>query len=146
MEIFSIGFTKTSAEHFFTRLTAARVRRVVDVRLNTTSQLAGFAKGRDLPFFLKVVGDIDYRHEPLLCPTDDILEDYKRRKSMTWGEYERRFLELMRARSIETALHREEFRTPTALLCSEATPEQCHRRLVLEYLRERWPEVTITHL
>lgn len=146
MEIFSIGFTKTTAERFFTRLTDAGVRRVMDVRLNTGSQLAGFAKGRDLPYFLRALADIAYVHEPLLCPTPDILEDYKRRKNMPWAEYEARFLELMRRRSIESKLDQDQFRTPTALLCSEATPEHCHRRLVIEYLAGHWPNVTSRHL
>lgn len=146
MEIFSIGFTQTTAEHFFGRLTHAGVRRVVDVRLNTSSQLAGFAKGRDLGYFLRVIGDIAYRHEPLLCPTEDILRDFKRDKSMTWEEYERRFLALMAQRRIEVNLERTEFATPTALLCSEATPENCHRRLALEYLADHWPGLEIVHL
>lgn len=146
MEIFSIGFTQTSAEHFFSRLTAAGVRRVMDVRLNTASQLAGFAKGRDLPYFLRALADIEYVHEPLLCPTPDLLEDFKRRKNMSWAEYESRFLELMRERRVESALDRDQFVIPTALLCSEATVEKCHRRLVIEYLAERWPGLSGRHL
>lgn len=146
MEIFSIGFTQTSAEHFFSRLKTAGVRQVIDVRLNTASQLAGFAKGRDLPFFLNALADIQYMHEPLLCPTPDILEDYKRRKNMPWPEYESRFLDLMRQRRIESVLDRDRFLTPTALLCSEATPQNCHRRLVIEYLGHLWPDVSSRHL
>lgn len=146
MEIFSIGFTQTSAEHFFSRLTAAGVRQVMDVRLNTASQLAGFAKGRDLPYFLRALAGIEYVHEPLLCPTPDILEDYKRRKNMPWSDYESRFLDLMRQRRVESVLNRDQFQIPTALLCSEATPEKCHRRLVIEYLAERWGSVSARHL
>jgi uncharacterized protein (DUF488 family) len=146
VEIFSIGFTQTSAEHFFARLTAAGVRQVIDVRLNTASQLAGFAKGRDLPFFLRAVADIDYVHEPLLCPTPEMLNDYKRRKQMSWAEYERQFLDLMRHRRVESTLDRERLRIPSALLCSEATPENCHRRLVIEYLAAHWPGVSGRHL
>jgi uncharacterized protein (DUF488 family) len=74
MTIYTIGFTKKSAEEFFTRLQAARVNRVVDVRLNNTSQIAGFAKSRDLEYFLRAIGGIGYVHLPELAPTQDILD------------------------------------------------------------------------
>lgn len=146
MEIYSIGFTKTTAENFFGRLEGSGIARLLDVRRNPSSQLSGFAKDRDLPWFLRSLIGADYRHEPLLAPTDEILKAYKRRGAMPWDEYERRFLALMREREIEHRLQREAFLTPTALLCSEATPEHCHRRLVLEYLAEAWGGVQIVHL
>lgn len=146
MEIYSIGFTKTTAENFFGRLEGSGIARLLDVRRNPSSQLSGFAKDRDLPWFLRSLIGADYRHEPLLAPTDEILNAYKRRGAMSWGEYERRFLALMREREVERRLQREAFLTPTALLCSEATPEHCHRRLVLEYLAEAWGDVQIVHL
>jgi uncharacterized protein (DUF488 family) len=146
VDIYSIGFTQTTAEHFFGRLTTAGVRRVLDVRLNTSSQLAGFAKGRDLPFFLQTIGGIAYEHEPLLCPTPEILADFKQRKVMPWQAYEDAFTELMQRRRIAEMLDPSTFEVPTALLCSEATPEHCHRRLVLEHLAERWDGIAIWHL
>jgi uncharacterized protein (DUF488 family) len=146
VDIYSIGFTQTTAEHFFGRLTGAGVRRVLDVRLNTSSQLAGFAKGRDLPFFLERIGGIAYEHEPLLCPTPEILAEFKRRKVMPWQAYEEAFTALIEQRRIADTLNPASFEIPTALLCSEATPEQCHRRLVLEYLAARWDDVRIIHL
>lgn len=146
MDVYSIGFTQTTAAHFFGRLSASGVRRLMDVRLHPGSQLSGFAKDRDLPYFLRELVDADYVHEPLLTPTEDILNDFKRRSAMPWEEYERRYLELLRQRRVETELDREKFAVPTALLCSEATPEQCHRRLALEYLREQWGGIEIVHL
>ena len=146
MDIYSIGFTKTTAEGFFTRLTDNRVERVLDVRLNTKSQLAGFAKGRDLSYFLAAIAGITYEHEPMLCPSAEILEQYKRRGEMPWGEYERQFMALMRARRVAERLDRATFERRTALLCSEATPEHCHRRLVIEHLAEHWPDVHAVHL
>jgi uncharacterized protein (DUF488 family) len=146
VNIYSIGFTQTTAEHFFGRLTAAGVRRVLDIRLNTSSQLAGFAKGRDLPFFLERIAGITYEHEPLLCPTPEILADFKQRKVMPWLAYEEAFTALMEQRRIAEVLSPASFDVPTALLCSEATPEQCHRRLVLEHLADRWDDVVIVHL
>lgn len=146
MEIYSIGFTQTTAAHFFGRLSAHGVRRLMDVRLHPGSQLSGFAKDRDLPYFLRELVGADYVHEPLLTPTEDILKDFKRRSAIPWDEYERRFLALLRERRVEAQLDRTAFVTPTALLCSEATPEHCHRRLALEYLREHWGVIEIVHL
>jgi uncharacterized protein (DUF488 family) len=95
VKIYTIGFTQSSAEHFFQRLVRARVKRVIDVRLNNTSQLAGFAKAADLQYFLKVIDGIDYFNEPSLAPTQDILDNYKKKKG-DWVEYEKRFLDLTR--------------------------------------------------
>ncbi len=145
MEIYSIGFTKKSAQQFFGALRSAGIRRLVDVRLNNSSQLAGFAKKQDLAFFLRELCEAEYLHEPLLAPTQEMLDDYKKRKG-AWTEYEARFLALMAQREIERHLDRSSFETPSALLCSELSPEQCHRRLVLEYLGDRWGEIKAIHL
>ena len=145
MEIYTIGFTQTTAEHFFGRLKAAGIQRLLDVRLNNSSQLAGFAKAKDLPYFLRELVGATYEHEPLLAPTQELLDEYKKRKG-DWESYERRFLDLMAERQIERALSPAEFELPTALLCSEATAENCHRRLVCEYLADRWSDVRPVHL
>jgi len=145
MEIFSIGFTQKTAQQFFGSLKQAGVRRLVDVRLNNVSQLAGFAKKQDLPFFLRELCDAAYVHEPLLAPTQEMLDRYKKH-SGNWAEYEKGFLALMAEREIDRALSRSHFKLPSALLCSESSPNQCHRRLVLEYLREKWGGIEITHL
>jgi uncharacterized protein (DUF488 family) len=144
MRVFTIGFTKKSAEEFFTRLTKAGVRRVVDVRLNNTSQIAGFAKARDLEFFLKAVAGIDYVHFPELAPTQDILDDFIKAKG-AWTEYVRRFTELMETRRIAETLHGQ-LLDGDCLLCSEDTTEHCHRRLVAEHLQERWTDMEVVHL
>jgi uncharacterized protein (DUF488 family) len=133
VEIYTIGFTQTTAERFFERLVTAGVKRLLDVRLNNTSQLAGFAKANDLPFFLRELIGAGYEHEPLLAPTKELLDEYKKRKG-DWAAYEAAFLELMVAREVEQKLAIDDFETPTALLCSEATAEHCHRRLVCEHL------------
>jgi uncharacterized protein (DUF488 family) len=145
MEIYSIGFTQKSAAEFFGALKSAGIRRLVDVRLNNTSQLAAFAKRDDLAYFLRTICDAEYVHEPLLAPTQEMLDAYKKRKG-AWPDYERAFLSLMQERQIETALHREQFVEPAVLLCGELTAEHCHRRLVLEYLAQRWDGITIRHL
>jgi uncharacterized protein (DUF488 family) len=144
MRIFKIGFTKKSAEDFFARLQRAGVRRVVDVRLNNTSQIAGFAKARDLEFFLKAIAGMEYWHLPELAPTQDILDDFVKSKG-AWSEYEHRFRQLLETRRIVETLSGK-LRDSDCLLCSEDTPEHCHRRLVAEHLREHWQDVEVSHL
>jgi uncharacterized protein (DUF488 family) len=144
MNLFTIGFTKKSAEQFFTRLKNSGTERLVDVRLNNVSQLAGFAKKDDLRYFLEAICGISYLHLPLLAPTQEMLDSYKKKRG-EWQLYEKQFLELMRERQIEREVSREVLKD-ACLLCSEDTPEHCHRRLVAEYLRDKWSDVEIAHL
>jgi len=144
MKLFTIGFTKKSAEQFFTRLKNSRTERLVDVRLNNVSQLAGFAKKDDLRYFLRVICGIDYLHLPLLASTQQMIDSYKKKRG-DWQLYEKQFLELMRERQIEREVSREVLGN-ACLLCSEDKPEHCHRRLVAEYLRDKWSDVEIVHL
>jgi uncharacterized protein (DUF488 family) len=144
MIIHTIGFTRKSAEAFFSSLHAAGVRRVVDTRLYNTSQLSGFAKQDDLRYFLDRIGSIGYRYEPLLAPTPDILDSYKKR-AISWGKYEESYLALMQSRQIESRLSREDL-GDACLLCSEADPHHCHRRLAAEYLSARWGGIKIDHI
>jgi len=144
MNIWTIGFTKTSAERFFEQLKTSGARRLVDVRLNNVSQLAGFAKRDDLAYFLKSICSMDYVHEPMLAPTSGMLDAY-RKKTITWDEYEAQFLLLMKKRRIESLMSRDII-TDSVLLCSEDKPARCHRRLVAEYLAGHWGDVEIKHL
>jgi uncharacterized protein (DUF488 family) len=145
MKIFTIGFTKKSAETFFTRLKKSGARRLIDVRLNNVSQLAGFAKKDDLRYFTKALCDIDYVHVPDLAPTADILDPYKKQKNGDWPLYERQFLDLMSARHVEDKLAHD-LLDGGCLLCSEEKPHHCHRRLVAEYLKDKWGNVEIEHI
>lgn len=144
IETFTIGFTKKSAETFFTKLRESGVKRLLDVRLNNSSQLSGFAKRDDLRFFLKTIADIEYEHVPELAPTKDILDAYKKHGG-DWEVYEAEFMELMTKRSIEKQLSQDAFQS-SCLLCSEHLPKLCHRRLVLEYLQEKWGDISVSHL
>ncbi len=144
MKLFTIGFTKTSAESFFTRLTQASVKRLIDVRLNNTSQLSGFAKRDDLEYFLREIAAIPYEHRLELAPTSELLAGYRGR-SVPWTTYEEGFLQLMRKRSIEETSRAAEM-DAACLLCSEDKPTRCHRRLVAEYLGTAWGGVEIVHL
>jgi uncharacterized protein (DUF488 family) len=144
VKIFTIGFTKKSARKFFEILRKSGVQRLIDVRLNNVSQLAGFAKRDDLAFLLKEICGIDYVHLPDLAPTQEMLDDY-RKKHKDWDKYEKQFLELMRKRRIENKLPKEVV-ADGCLLCSEDKPHHCHRRLVAQYLREHWGDVEVRHL
>jgi uncharacterized protein (DUF488 family) len=145
MEIYSIGFTQKNASQFFGTLKAHGIERLLDVRLNNTSQLAGFAKQADLAYFLREICDADYEHEPLLAPTQEMLDAYKKQKG-SWDVYTESYLALIQSRKVESVLSRESFQKKTVLLCSEATAEHCHRRLALEYLQKEWTGVRIVHL
>ncbi|MCW8880409.1 MAG: DUF488 domain-containing protein [Kangiellaceae bacterium] len=144
MKVYSIGFTKKKAEQFFNFLRGEEINRLIDVRLNNISQLAGFAKRDDLVFFLKELCEIDYVHLPDLAPTKDILDAYKK-GNMQWIEYEDKFLNLMAKRNIERI--EKSIVQNGCLLCSEHEPHHCHRRLVIDYLNDSWDaNFTVKHL
>jgi uncharacterized protein (DUF488 family) len=125
-------------------LNGSDVKRLLDVRLNNASQLAGFARRADLPYFLQELCGAEYVHEPALAPTREILNAY--RGGGGWPAYEEAFLNLLRERRVEETLDRDIFDVPTVLLCSEARPDHCHRRLVLEYLDHKWGGIEAVHL
>ena len=144
MRLFTIGFTKKTARRFFELLRGSGARRIVDVRLNNVSQLAGFAKKDDLAYFADAICGMDYVHLPALAPTQQMLDRYKK-EGGEWSAYELAFLDLMRQRRIEDTVSKEAL-ADGCLLCSEDKPHHCHRRLVAEYLKERWGDVDIVHL
>lgn len=145
MKTFTIGFTQKTAKHFFSVIKKNNISRVVDVRLNTTSQLAGFAKKNDLDYFLKELCQADYIHIPDLTPTKSMLDAYKN-KAITWDNYADKFTNLMVQRHIERTINKS-ILDNGCLLCSEHEPHQCHRRLVVEYLNKNWDSsLEVVHL
>lgn len=145
MKIFTIGFTQKTAEQFFGLLRVNQIERIADIRLRPEGQLAGFAKKDDLAYFLRELAyGCQYIHMPELAPTSEILDEY--RKDKNWPRYLLQFHTLMDERNIPDALNRNDFEANSALLCSEATPEHCHRRLVAERMAAAWPGVEIVHL
>ena len=146
MNLYTIGFTQKSAETFFGLIRANGVQKLVDIRVNPHGQLSGFARQEDLPYFLRQLADgCDYAHRPELAPTKEILKEY--RADGDWPRYVARFEALLDERNIPATLERAEFESQVCcLLCSEATPEQCHRRLVAERLAGHWPNLAIVHL
>ncbi|MXX31087.1 MAG: DUF488 domain-containing protein [Chloroflexi bacterium] len=149
MKLYTIGFTKKSASEFFDELLRpSGAKRVIDVRLRPSSQLAGFAKvsksGGDFEFLLDRLCDMDYVHTPLLAPSDELFTSY-RGGDITWDEYAERYLELLAVREVARVLDRALF-ADALLLCSEDTPERCHRRLAAEHLQQHWGDIEIIHL
>lgn len=144
MKIYTLGFARKSAEEFFTLLDLHDVKRIVDVRLSNASQLAGFTKKGDLAYFLRELLGMGYAHLPELAPSRELFDAY-RKEGLAWDAFEAQFLDLMAERRIEARVDKA-ILSGGCLLCSEPTAEQCHRRLVAEYLRDRWGDVEIVHL
>jgi len=142
--LYTIGFTGKTAKDFFTRLKESATKRVLDVRLNNVSQLAGFSKKDDLRFFLREIAAIDYIHLPILAPTPEMLDEYRKEKG-GWERYERKFRGLIKERRIEEKLSREIIHQG-CFLCSEDKPHFCHRRIIAEYLHEKWGDIELIHL
>ena len=142
--MFTIGFTKKSARDFFSALRRPGLKRIADVRLNNVSQLAGFSKRDDLQFFAEAIGNISYVHLPELAPTQQMLDEYKKKRG-SWADYETKFLNLMAQRRVEESVSKEVI-DGSCLLCSEEKPEHCHRRLVAEYLKQKWGNLEIEHI
>jgi uncharacterized protein (DUF488 family) len=143
MKIYTIGFTKHTSEEFFEKLKSAGVKRVIDIRINKTSQLAAFAKGSDLPYLLKVTGGIGYLSHSELAPTKELLKSY-RSKEITWEEFEKKYKKQIEDSQAILGLNKSDFED-ACLLCSEETAEKCHRRLLAEELAKIW-DLEIIHL
>lgn len=143
-KLFTIGFTKKNAETFFEKLIKSGIEKLIDIRLNNVSQLAGFTKKDDLIYFLKKMCNCDYVHKPLLAPTKEILDAYKE-KEITWLEYENRFNDLLVSRKAHTFLSSSDLHM-VCLLCSEPTPDKCHRRLVAEFYKNYFKNIEVIHL
>lgn len=144
IKLYTIGFTGKPAEKFFDLLRNADVDKIVDTRINNVSQLAGFAKGADLKFFVREIGNMSYEHNIDFAPTKELLSKY-RDKKLTWVEYEEEYLNLLDMRKIAHKTDIEKLHR-NCLLCSEHTPEKCHRRLLAEYLQHVRTDIEIIHL
>ena len=142
--LFTIGFTKKTAEHFFETLRKNGVQKIVDIRINNSSQLAGFAKGSDLCYFAKSIANIGYVHIPDFAPTKELLSDYQN-KRINWENYQKIYRQLIEDRKILTKYKVSSFNN-SCFLCSEETPEQCHRRLLVEYFKKNNHNIQIIHL
>ena len=134
MTIYTLGFTQKNATDFFNLIRSNSIEILIDIRLNNKSQLAGFTKGTDLSFFLKEICNCEYQHCIEFAPTKDILDRYKKQDN-DWNEYEKSYIPLIARRGV-TDIFIKQFGaySKVCLLCSEASPEKCHRRLLAEFL------------
>ena len=146
MVLYTIGFTQKSAQQFFELIKSNNIDILVDIRLNNKSQLAGFTKGDDLRYFLKEICNCEYQHCIEYAPTKDILDGYKK-KTISWDEYVRQYIPLMQKRNVvqKFAERFSKYRA-VCLLCSEPTPEDCHRRLLSEMIIADYPAITVKHI
>ena len=145
-KIYTIGFTKKTAKQFFSILNENHIDIVVDIRLNNSSQLAGFSKYPDVEFFLDKICNIRYKHDLHFAPSESTLARYKK-KQISWEEYQIEFAQTMQDRNITEYIKTNyDNDISICLLCSEPTPENCHRRLVAEYFKNIFNEIEIIHL
>ncbi|MDP2766357.1 MAG: DUF488 domain-containing protein, partial [Candidatus Methanoperedens sp.] len=144
MKIYTIGFTQKNAKKFFELLKKNNIKQMIDIRLNNTSQLAGFTKKDDLEFFLKELCGINYHHFKFLAPTKEIRDKYNKGKD--WNIYTKEYIELLENRKILDELDKSLFEKRTCFLCTEASADHCHRRLLAEYLKGHWKDVEVEHL
>jgi len=144
MKLYTIGFTKKNSRQFFELLLKNQVKIVFDVRLNNNSQLAGFTKASDLPYFLEKIGNIRYVHWTKVAPTKELLDKWQK-KEITWQEYEDQYQAMLEKRSILETCDIKQLDNG-CLLCSEPTVEQCHRRLLADHLKKNIPDLEIIHL
>ena len=146
MKLYTIGFTQKSAREFFNKIKNSNIDLLIDIRLNNVSQLAGFAKGKDLEYFLKEICNCEYAHDDVFAPTKELLDNYRANK-VSWKEYENVFAKIMASRRIEERFKKlyKNYKN-VCLLCTEPTAEQCHRRLVAEYLQKHCENIEIIHI
>lgn len=139
MKLYSIGFTRKTAEKFFGLLKNNQMNCLVDIRLNPNGQLSRFAFEQDLPFFLnKLVDGCEYMHRVDLAPHKELIKEVRTKGSAMYKDYrlfEKEFnKQLIEKSCIDNFLeHFAKYRN-VVLLCSEPTIEKCHRRLVYDML------------
>lgn len=144
MRIYTIGFTKKSAQEFFDTLRRNNIKQIIDIRLNNVSQLAGFTKEENIEYFLRELCGIDYCHLGFLAPTKEIRDKYSQTKN--WDIYAGEYMALLDSRCVSDKLDKGAFERETCFLCSEASPDYCHRRLLTQYLEDQWGDIEVKHL
>jgi len=144
VKVFTMGYVGKNAREFFDILKQTGIKKVADVRLYNTSQLGGFTKKQDLEYFLQTIVGAEYIHMPVMAPTKQLLNDYKKGR-LSWPQYENQFNSFIAERQIEKHVMLQDM-DMMCFLCSEAKADNCHRRLVAEYLAEHWKSISINHL
>lgn len=146
INLYTIGFTKKTAEKFFNLLIDNNVEKVLDIRLNNTSQLSAFAKYPDIEYFLKEIAGIGYIHDKNFAPDKNTLISYKKGE-ITWEDYIEEFEASMQERDIEEYIAEKYSNINNyCLLCSEATPVNCHRSLLAQIFKRNIGKIEIKEL
>lgn len=131
MKVFTIGINNKSAEQFFRLLSDNKIIKIIDIRLNNTTQLCGFSKMNDLKFFLKRILNIEYEYISDFAPTKDIMVSYRENKD--WNKFKTDYLKLLENRKVKESYQNYDFRN-TCFLCSEDDADNCHRKILSEFL------------
>ena len=128
----------------FNLLKESNITKIIDIRNIIPRNLPDFPKD-DLRYFLKEICDAEYEHETSIATPETLLNKYK--KDHDWGYYEKEFNKLLRDPSLKKTYDRIlEDKHTICLLCSENKPDKCHRRLILEYIKNNIQDIKIIHL
>jgi uncharacterized protein (DUF488 family) len=133
LEIYTSGTSGITAERFFLRLRELKATSVIDTRIHPSSQLSGYSKQESLKYFLKEILQIPYIYESQLCPIEQDFKLYKN-KQMIWKTYQDKYYQLLINRNIKEKIDFSPWGDRPVILCSESSPDQCHRRLAAEFI------------
>ena len=145
MILYTTGYEKKPASLFFETLRDHHIERLIDIRRFPDGPMEGYARRDDLAYLLQAVLGCEYIYFPLLAPTGEMLSRYQLEPN--WEGYVTDYEKLMEERDIPGVLERRMFdEKRTCLLCFEASPVKCHRRLAAERLAAAWGDVEIQHI
>ncbi len=141
--IFTIGFTKKSAEQFFDILQKNEIDLIADVRLNNKGQLAGFTKERDFKYFLSLF-KIDFIHLINFAPTKGLRNSYH--SDWNYEIYKNNYIKLLNSRDAVTNLVKLNLPyNNICLLCSEPEADKCHRSVAAEEISKKL-SLSVSHV
>jgi uncharacterized protein (DUF488 family) len=143
MNIYTIGYTPKTAEQFFELIKKNNIKLLLDIRLNNKSQIAGFTKRENLPYFLWELCQCKYEHCLEFTPNEEMYNE----KKISWERYTRDYIILIESRgTYKNFIDRFADYENICLLCSESTPDRYHRRLLAEMIIQNNPDTILTHL
>jgi uncharacterized protein (DUF488 family) len=142
--IWTIGYERLLPPELVAELRAAGVQRLLDVRYRPQSRRAGMSKTR----LGELLGEngIAYEHRRELGTPPDIRWLYKNRRVAEGARAYREHIESASPTALDELAAELETGPRTALLCLEAEPAECHRRIVVEQLRVRRPGLRVIDL
>ena len=142
--LYTIGYERLLPGPLVHELRLAGVQRVLDVRYRPQSRRPGMSKTR-LGELLASVG-IAYEHRRALGTPPDIRVDYKAGRIAAAAPAFRAHVEGTAASELDALATELPHGPATALLCLEADPSCCHRRVLAELLDARVPGLRVVDL